>query len=185
MRKSFTLIELLIVITIIGILAVALVPKIAQGPARARDVQRKADLQNVATALELYYADHGEYPHKPSGFTAGDFNCVTTGAWFPTAISSYIDLPGTPSSLKTLSCTDDYFYQAKKYTSIGANVPAAYALIARMEITPGDTDGYFCLTSELTTLPIAAGKNLDTYITYIESKPCDGSQTYAYYTVYH
>ncbi|KKR25748.1 MAG: hypothetical protein UT55_C0031G0009, partial [Candidatus Peregrinibacteria bacterium GW2011_GWE2_39_6] len=42
-KKSFTLIELLIVITIIGILAVALVPRIMGGAPRARDVKRKAD----------------------------------------------------------------------------------------------------------------------------------------------
>jgi prepilin-type N-terminal cleavage/methylation domain-containing protein len=65
-KAAFTLIELLIVITIIGILAVALVPRISQGPARARDVARKADLQNIASALELYFADNSSYPDNTS-----------------------------------------------------------------------------------------------------------------------
>jgi len=67
--KAFTLIELLIVITIIGILAVALVPRISQGPARARDVARKADLQNISNALELLYSDTGSYPTALSSIT--------------------------------------------------------------------------------------------------------------------
>ena len=73
-RKGFTLIELLIVITIIGILAVALVPRISQGPARARDVQRKADISNITSALELYYADFGTYPD-----TLGADECLIGG----------------------------------------------------------------------------------------------------------
>ena len=62
-KNGFTLIELLIVITIIGVLAVALVPRVIGGPAKARDAQRKADLQQIGTALSLYADDHqGKYP---------------------------------------------------------------------------------------------------------------------------
>lgn len=62
-RKAFTLIELLIVITIIGILSVALIPRLTGGPAKARDAQRKAALQQIGTALEFYADDNsGAYP---------------------------------------------------------------------------------------------------------------------------
>ena len=60
--KGYTLIELLIVITIIGILAVALLPSVLGAPARARDAARKADINNIIAALETYNSDHQQYP---------------------------------------------------------------------------------------------------------------------------
>lgn len=58
----FTLIEILIVIVIIGILTVALLPRITWAQAKARNVARKADLNQVATALAAYNGDNGSYP---------------------------------------------------------------------------------------------------------------------------
>lgn len=59
---GFTLIELLIVVAIIGILASAVVVNLSIARARARDARRKADLKSVQTALEVYLAEHNEYP---------------------------------------------------------------------------------------------------------------------------
>ena len=60
--KAFTLIELLIVIVIIGILAVALIPRLTGAQARARDIARIADMRQMQTALELYNVENGKYP---------------------------------------------------------------------------------------------------------------------------
>lgn len=46
--KAFTLIELLIVIAIIGILAVAFVPTLLGAPAKARDTKRITDVKKIA-----------------------------------------------------------------------------------------------------------------------------------------
>lgn len=63
MRKAFTLIELLIVIAIIGILAGILFVSIGQNPLiKSRDAKRVSDLQNLRTALTLYYTDNNAYP---------------------------------------------------------------------------------------------------------------------------
>ena len=60
--KGFSLIELLIVITIIGILAVVFLPKITSGPERARDAQRISDVTDIANAIEMFKQDNESYP---------------------------------------------------------------------------------------------------------------------------
>ena len=59
LTKSFTLIEMLIVIVIIGILAAALVPRLQDVQARARDTKRKADLAQIFNGLQIYKIDNG------------------------------------------------------------------------------------------------------------------------------
>jgi len=61
--KAFTLIELLIVIVIIGILAVALIPRLTGLQARARDTVRIADITTLRTAITAYTVDNnGKVP---------------------------------------------------------------------------------------------------------------------------
>ena len=73
--KGFTLIEILISVTLVSILAGLLISVInPQGlRAKARDSQRKADLKQIQTALELYFADNRQYPS--SSATCGGSNC--------------------------------------------------------------------------------------------------------------
>ena len=60
--KTFTLIEMLIVIVIIGILAAALVPRLNSVQGRARDTKRKTDLLQIYNANEIYFSDNNKYP---------------------------------------------------------------------------------------------------------------------------
>jgi len=61
-NKGFTLIELLVVVAIIGILASFLVVNYIGIRGRARDAQRKADMRQIQSAVELYRSDSGSYP---------------------------------------------------------------------------------------------------------------------------
>ena len=60
-NKAFTLIELLVVIAIISILATLLLLQLGVARAKARDAKRIADVNQVRSALELYFDDQGKY----------------------------------------------------------------------------------------------------------------------------
>lgn len=62
MKKGFTLIELLVVITIMGILMGILLVSYQGARVSARDGKRKADLEQIRSALQMYHSDCGVYP---------------------------------------------------------------------------------------------------------------------------
>ncbi|SRR5258708_3126215 len=59
---GFTLIELLVVVSIIGILAALLMVNFVNVRQRGRDAQRKSNLRQIQSALELYRSDQTAYP---------------------------------------------------------------------------------------------------------------------------
>jgi prepilin-type N-terminal cleavage/methylation domain-containing protein len=61
-NKGFTLVELVVVMSIISLLASIITVNINGYMAKARDARRKADLRNIALALEIYYTSAGHYP---------------------------------------------------------------------------------------------------------------------------
>lgn len=61
-KKGFTLIEILIVVSIIGLLASVIFVGLAGTRARGRDARRVADLRSIQTGLELYFSKNGSYP---------------------------------------------------------------------------------------------------------------------------
>ncbi|HXV26800.1 MAG TPA: type II secretion system protein [Candidatus Paceibacterota bacterium] len=56
---GFTLVELLVVIAIIGVLATLVLLQLGAARARSRDAKRIADVNQLRSALELYYEDNG------------------------------------------------------------------------------------------------------------------------------
>ncbi|MBV8489401.1 MAG: prepilin-type N-terminal cleavage/methylation domain-containing protein [Candidatus Eremiobacteraeota bacterium] len=61
-QKGFTLIEMMIVVSIIAILASILVPNFVRARAQAQTAGCEANLKEIATALELYETDNDRYP---------------------------------------------------------------------------------------------------------------------------
>lgn len=60
--RGFTLIELLVVITIIGVLTSLFVVNMVSVRQRAKDANIKSSLNELRTALRLYYNDYQNYP---------------------------------------------------------------------------------------------------------------------------
>ncbi|KKP68401.1 MAG: general secretion pathway protein G [Candidatus Roizmanbacteria bacterium GW2011_GWA2_35_19] len=62
MKKSFTLIEILVVSTIIALLAAAASLSYSQLSKQSRDAKRKTDIEQVRAALEMYRSNEDAYP---------------------------------------------------------------------------------------------------------------------------
>jgi general secretion pathway protein G len=60
--QAFTLIEILLVMTIIAILAAIVIPKMVGRSEQARQTAAHADLSSIKTALDAYEVDNGFYP---------------------------------------------------------------------------------------------------------------------------
>ena len=60
-RKAFTLLELLVVISIIVLLAGIMMPNIAKRLSRAKMAKAAADITNIETAISMYETDMGGY----------------------------------------------------------------------------------------------------------------------------
>ena len=60
--KGFTLLELMIVMTIMGILITIAQPSLKQSIVRAKEAVLREDLFQIRDALDQYYADNGKYP---------------------------------------------------------------------------------------------------------------------------
>lgn len=97
MKKSsrgFTLVELVIVVAVIIILAAMTISVYSGAQARSRDAKRKADIANIAKALELYYDDNGEYPNAANNGTliSSSWSVSKDSVSWP-AFSSFLTAP--------------------------------------------------------------------------------------------
>jgi len=61
-KRSFTLVEVLVVAGIIGVISSVAVLNFSRFRARARDQKRQADLATIQSALEIYFVNSRAYP---------------------------------------------------------------------------------------------------------------------------
>lgn len=126
--RGFTLVEILIVIAIISILAGVSFASFTGSLAKGRDARRKADLDAIGKALEVYANDHdGAYP----GLITDDWRYSTTepNPWIPGLNSTYIkEMPRDPKNPDTT-----YRYQYTLYGVGTGSRNECYILMAKLE----------------------------------------------------
>ncbi len=99
-KPAFTLIELMVVISIIGILVAIGVVSYRKTYQLSRDSRRKADLAQIRQALETYRSENGTYPSTSNWKTAISPEYITT---IPTDPKTHQDY--------TYQQVDSYHYQ--------------------------------------------------------------------------
>lgn len=99
-QAGFTIIELLIVVTILAMLAGILVPVLEDSASSARDARRAADLKTVQSALEAFKRVNGTYP-ATGGAWATDETALAAdygpGGYIPGLVPNFMQtLPRDP-----------------------------------------------------------------------------------------
>ncbi|MFA7686157.1 MAG: type II secretion system protein [Candidatus Gracilibacteria bacterium] len=126
-KKGFTLIELLIVITIIGILAVIFLPSMLGAPAKARDVQRMADVKKIAAyALSI----GSTYPYawiNPNSVYDFSLNIKANLSYFGGKF------PSDPVSTNCFDVTKPGTCGSYLYFPYSPNSPYKFGIFAKVE----------------------------------------------------
>jgi general secretion pathway protein G len=120
-RKGFTMIELLVSVTIIAVLTIIGVVSYSSVNKRSRDVKRKSDMEQMRSALEMYRSDNGEYPDTGAGAFA-DASGLTAFL-----VTTY--MPSIPSDP---NADNSYYYQPVAT----AGVNSTYCVCAKLETIP-------------------------------------------------
>src|SRR5882762_8966898 len=69
-QQGFTLVEMLVVITIIGLIMGLVGPRVLTYLSDSKVKTARIQIQGFSAALDLYYLDHGRYPTANEGLGA-------------------------------------------------------------------------------------------------------------------
>jgi general secretion pathway protein G len=69
-QEGFTLVEMLVVITIIGLIMALVGPRVLNYLSESKVKAARIQIQSFASALDLFYLDTGRYPSSAEGLAA-------------------------------------------------------------------------------------------------------------------
>jgi len=142
MRRGFTIIELLVVVSVIGILSTISFTGFNRYQADARDSQRQSQATLISEALEKYYDHNGEYPACPA-MTAAAASVTTTTlpGLDPKALVTPQDPTVEDNSIKCQDLTGSGASDIFAYVGDGSSICAtgnsclAFTLKYKQEVT--------------------------------------------------
>jgi prepilin-type N-terminal cleavage/methylation domain-containing protein len=139
-KKGFTLVELLVVISIIGFLSTVILVGFSGLREKTRDIKRVGVLDQTQKALETYYLRYKYYPNISQGGTCEVQTCTNGDGW--ETLRTILQNEGLMNSLPAKS--DGYIYCSDK-TSNSQEYVLKSVLETNYEALngPNDFDGYF------------------------------------------
>jgi general secretion pathway protein G len=78
-RRGFSLLELLAVVTILGIIAVVVIPRVSVSADTAKQNAHKQNLAEINAAVERYYFEKGKWPATNLSDIGADANYFPDG----------------------------------------------------------------------------------------------------------
>ena len=129
MKKGFTLVELLVVISIIALLSSVVFASINNARAKARDANRTVAIRAIQTALEFYYDKYNAYPVMTEDECGGTEGYTIVNNNFMQSLTNEGFLNSYPTDPARTNCNI-------QYTANSTNGNQGYVIFVHWETKP-------------------------------------------------
>lgn len=137
--SGFTLIELMVVITIIGILAVIVLPNLTSVRGRGQDTAIKEQMTQFRATAAIYYDDYYGYT---TGAQAAPVSaaCLPTTNWPAGSVFTTSDFSRVVAGIQSNSA-----FMPNCYLGTGATSAQSWAMVARLRTATGSSPSFWCV----------------------------------------